>query len=70
MFYIPFQYDLVGEIDRKGDRAPKKRATDIIDKLDTNGDKKLNKEEFIVGYEFIRKTSLFSNDLFHIQMPS
>ncbi|CAF1556579.1 unnamed protein product [Adineta steineri] len=42
-------YDLVGEHDRKGNRAPKKRATDIIAKLDMSGDKKLNKQEFIAG---------------------
>jgi hypothetical protein len=45
-----FQYDLVGETDRKGDRDPKKRATDIIGRLDVGGDKKLNKQEFIAGY--------------------
>ncbi len=44
-----FQYDLVGETDRKGDRDPKKRATEIIAKLDVGGDKKLNKQEFIAG---------------------
>ena len=43
------QYDLVGESDRKGDRDPKKRAIDIISKLDVSGDKKLNKQEFITG---------------------
>ncbi|CAF4248652.1 unnamed protein product, partial [Adineta steineri] len=42
-------YDLVGETDRKGDRDPKKRATEIISKLDVGGDKKLNKQEFIAG---------------------
>lgn len=45
-----FQYDLVGEIDRKGDRDPKKCAAEIIEQLDKNGDKKLNREEFIAGY--------------------
>ncbi len=44
-----FQYDLVGETDRKGDRDPKKRAGEIIAKLDVGGDKKLNKQEFIAG---------------------
>ncbi len=48
-----FQYDLVGETDRKGDRDPKTRATDIIKRLDVGGDKKLNKQEFIAGYVFI-----------------
>ena len=43
------KYDLVGEVDRKGDRDPKKRAIDIISKLDVSGDKKLNKQEFIAG---------------------
>ncbi|UJR26166.1 hypothetical protein I4U23_007510 [Adineta vaga] len=42
-------YDLVGENDRKGSRDPKNRANDIIARLDKNGDKKLNKEEFIAG---------------------
>lgn len=45
-----FQYDLVGETDRKGDRDPKHRATEIIAKLDLSGDKKLSKAEFITGY--------------------
>ncbi len=45
-----FQYDLVGETDRRGDRDPKKRATDIIGRLDVGGDKKLSKHEFIAGY--------------------
>lgn len=44
-----FQYDLVGETNRKGDNDPKKRAADIITKLDVGGDKKLNKQEFIAG---------------------
>ncbi len=44
-----FQYDLVGETDRRGDRDPKKRATEIISKLDVGGDRKLNKQEFIAG---------------------
>lgn len=40
----------MGEADRKGDRDPKKRAAEIIAKLDVGGDKKLNKQEFIAGY--------------------
>ena len=47
---ISAMYDLVGETDRKGDRDPKKRAVEIINKLDVGGDKKLNKQEFIAGY--------------------
>lgn len=47
--FFDFQYDLVGETDRKGDRDPKKRAGDIIAQLDTTGDKKLTKAEFIAG---------------------
>ena len=46
---VRFQYDLVGETNRKGDNDPKKRATDIIGKLDVGGDKKLSKQEFIAG---------------------
>jgi hypothetical protein len=42
-------YDLVGETNRKGDHDPKKRAADIIAKLDVGGDKKLSKQEFITG---------------------
>ncbi|CAF1310633.1 unnamed protein product [Rotaria sp. Silwood1] len=42
-------YDLLGETDRKGDHDPKKVAADIIAQLDVNGDKKLNKAEFITG---------------------
>ncbi|CAF1604096.1 unnamed protein product [Rotaria magnacalcarata] len=46
---ISAMYDLVGEVDRKGDREPKKRAAEIIAKLDITGDKKLSKQEFIAG---------------------
>ncbi len=46
---LSFQYDLIGETDRQGDRDPKKRAAKIISELDVNGDKKLNKQEFITG---------------------
>ncbi|CAF1552759.1 unnamed protein product [Adineta steineri] len=46
---ISAMYDLVGESDRKGDKDPKKRAIEIITKLDVGGDKKLNKQEFIAG---------------------
>ncbi|CAF0966075.1 unnamed protein product [Adineta steineri] len=46
---ITAMYDLCGETDRKGDKDPKKRATDIITKLDVSGDKKLSKAEFISG---------------------
>ncbi|CAF2529611.1 unnamed protein product [Rotaria sp. Silwood2] len=46
---ISAAYDLLGETDRKGDNDPKKRATEIITKLDIGGDKKLNKYEFIAG---------------------
>jgi len=42
-------YDLVGETNRKGDMDPKKRAQDIITKLDVGHDKKLSKGEFISG---------------------
>jgi hypothetical protein len=49
-YYFYFQYDLVGETDRTGDHDPKKRAADIITKLDVSGDKKLSKAEFIAGY--------------------
>ncbi|CAF1047519.1 unnamed protein product [Rotaria sp. Silwood1] len=42
-------YDRAGITDRKGERDPKKRANDIIKKLDVSGDKKLSKEEFITG---------------------
>ena len=49
IYNVTLQYDLVGETDRKGDRDPKKRAVEIITKLDVGGDKKLNKQEFIAG---------------------
>jgi Ca2+-binding EF-hand superfamily protein len=42
-------YDRTGITDRKGERDPKKRAKEIIAKLDVSGDKKLSKEEFITG---------------------
>ena len=47
--FFCLQYDLVGETDRKGDRDPKKKAAEIIAKLDVSGDKKLTKAEFIAG---------------------
>ena len=53
-----FQYDLVGETDRKGDRDPKKRAGEIITKLDVSGDNKLNKQEFIAGYDTLTQKNL------------
>jgi hypothetical protein len=49
-FVFCFKYDLFGETDRSGDRDPKKRAEYVISKLDVNGDRKLNKQEFIAGY--------------------
>ena len=48
--FMLFKYDLVGESDRRGDRDPKRRAAEIIGKLDVQGDKKLSKHEFIAGY--------------------
>ncbi|CAF1021257.1 unnamed protein product [Rotaria magnacalcarata] len=42
-------YDRAGIKNRKGDQHPKKRAEEIIAKLDVSGDKKLSKEEFING---------------------
>ncbi len=51
---LNIQYDRSGITDRRGDRDPKKRAKEIIAKLDTSGDKKLSKEEFVNGY--VRKT--------------
>lgn len=47
------QYDRVGILDKKGEWDPKKRAKEIIAKLDISGDKKLSKEEFITGFVFI-----------------
>ncbi|CAF4217749.1 unnamed protein product, partial [Adineta steineri] len=43
---------------RKGENNPHSRAKAIITKLDINGDRKLNKEEFVNGCkndEFIAK---------------
>ncbi len=51
---LNIQYDRSGITDRRGDRDPKNRAKEIIAKLDTSGDKKLSKEEFVNGYA--RKT--------------
>ncbi|CAF1254336.1 unnamed protein product [Rotaria sp. Silwood1] len=42
-------YDRAGVKDRQGDKNPTHRAKEIIKKLDTSGDKKLNKQEFING---------------------
>ena len=60
-----FQYDLVGETNRKGDHDPKKRAADIIAKLDVGGDKKLSKQEFITGYRLINHVSSFCDLSFY-----
>ncbi|CAF1056994.1 unnamed protein product [Didymodactylos carnosus] len=46
---ISAMYDLTGETNRKGDMDPKKRAQDLIQKLDVGSDKKISKEEFIAG---------------------
>ncbi|CAF1052944.1 unnamed protein product [Rotaria sp. Silwood1] len=46
---ISAAYDLRGETNRKGDNDPKKRAAEIISRIDVGGDKKLNKYEFIAG---------------------
>ncbi|CAF3868766.1 unnamed protein product [Rotaria sp. Silwood2] len=51
---ITAMYDLVGESNRKGDNDPKKRAGEIIAKLDVSGDKKLTKAE-CKGDPVIRK---------------
>ncbi|CAF1268877.1 unnamed protein product [Rotaria sordida] len=46
---ITAMYDLVGETNRKGENAPKRRATDLIARIDVNGDRKLSKHEFIAA---------------------
>ena len=53
--FLFVQYDLVGEVDRTGDRDPKKRAATIMEQLDVNGNKKLNKAEFIAGFVFFQQ---------------
>lgn len=51
-FYL-LQYDRAGITVQKGDWDPKKRAKEIIAKLDISGDKKLNKQEFVTGYDIL-----------------
>ncbi|CAF4827936.1 unnamed protein product, partial [Rotaria sp. Silwood2] len=46
---ITAMYDLLGKFDRKYDKDPKKRAADIIAKIDVDGNKKISKQEFIDG---------------------
>ncbi len=46
------QYDRAGITDQKGEWDPKKRAKQIIAKLDISGDKKLSKQEFVNGQDF------------------
>ena len=58
-----FQYDLVGETNRTGDNDPKKRAIEIIAKLDVTGDKKLNKYEFIAGYFSINYIYIYISEV-------
>ncbi len=64
ILFFYFQYDLVGETDRKGENDPKHRAQEIIKKLDVSGDKKLNKQEFIAGYVLSNSISIFTLDIF------
>ncbi|CAF3262739.1 unnamed protein product [Rotaria sp. Silwood2] len=42
-------YKLAGKTNLKGDHDPKRRAAQIIAKLDLSGDKKLSKAEFFSG---------------------
>ncbi|CAF4675493.1 unnamed protein product, partial [Rotaria sp. Silwood2] len=42
-------YKLAGKTNHKGDHDPKRRAAQIIAKLDLSGDKKLSKAEFFSG---------------------
>ncbi|UJR11556.1 hypothetical protein I4U23_015736 [Adineta vaga] len=46
---ISAMYDRARVKDRHGEKDPHKRAKEMIDKLDINGDKKVSKEEFIKG---------------------
>ncbi len=48
-FSFLLQYDRAGITEQKGKWDPKKRAKEIIAKLDISGDKKLSKQEFITG---------------------
>ena len=64
IFVSCFQYDLTGETDRKGDKDPKKKAADIIGKLDVGGDRKLSKQEFIAGYVLFYYAFLFTFNIF------
>lgn len=45
-----FQYDIIGVTDRTGENDPRKRAAYIIETVDSSGDKKITKDEFIAGY--------------------
>lgn len=44
------QYDRSNVTNRQGENNPSKRAKAIIAKLDSSGDRKLNRDEFIKGY--------------------
>jgi len=46
---ISAMYDHAGITEQKGEWEPKKRAKEIIAKLDVSGDKKLSKQEFVTG---------------------
>jgi len=48
MFCFQAIFDLLGE-ERKGNNAPDLKVDQIFAKMDTNGDGKLSKEEFISG---------------------
>lgn len=47
--FFCLKYDRAGITEKKGVWDPKKRAKEIIAKLDISGDKKLNKQEFVTG---------------------
>ena len=52
------KYDRSNVKDRQGENNPSKRAKAIIAKLDSSGDRKLNREEFIKGYIVLEMTDL------------
>ncbi len=56
-YVFSFQYGLAGEDNPQGEKDPNKRAQAIMNEFDTNKDKKLTIDEFIIAYEHILKSS-------------
>jgi Ca2+-binding EF-hand superfamily protein len=48
-FFLIIFYLLLGEENRKGENSPENRVKKIMEKLDSNDDKSISREEFVEG---------------------